>query len=133
MRATTAGASPSLSSSTARFRRLSNSAAVPLGLIPVFYTPASLGVSLKRSYAVGSFAVGKSPSSVAVRDLNNDQRLDLVTANVNTSDVSVLLGNGDGSFLPMQSIAVGARPQSVAVADINGDGQPDLVTANSGS
>jgi hypothetical protein len=47
--------------------------------------------------------------------------------------VSVLLGNGDGSFQPQQSFAVGSFPYSLAVADLNGDGKPDVVTANDSS
>ena len=48
-----------------------------------------------------------------------------------TTHVSVLLGNGDGTFRPpTQDFATDACPVSVAVADLNGDGKPDLVTAN---
>jgi hypothetical protein len=44
--------------------------------------------------------------------------------------VSVLLGNGNGTFHSAVNFGVGANPYSVAVADANGDGRPDLVTAN---
>jgi FG-GAP-like repeat len=56
-----------------------------------------------------------------------------VTANVIYNDVSVLLGNGDGTFQPQQRFAVGVQPFSVAVADLDEDGLLDLVTANAGS
>ncbi len=71
--------------------------------------------------------------SVAAADLNADGVPDLVTTNFNSHDVSVLLGNGDGTFGPQQTIPVGNRPHSVAVADLNADGVPDLVTTNSQS
>ena len=45
-----------------------------------------------------NFPAGDSPSSVAVADLDGDTVPDLVTANYVSGDVSVLLGNGDGSF-----------------------------------
>ena len=44
--------------------------------------------------------------------------------------MSVLLGNGDGSFQAAVSFAAGDAPISVAVADLDGDSVPDLVTAN---
>jgi hypothetical protein len=67
---------------------------------------------------------------VAVGDFNGDGIPDLVTANQFSGSVSVLLGNGDGSFRPHVDYAVGSPPFSVAVGDFNGDGIPDLVTAN---
>jgi hypothetical protein len=69
-----------------------------------------------------------------VADVNGDGRLDLVTANYASSGtVSVLLGNGNGTFQSATNFAVGSYPASVAVADVNGDGRPDLVVANHGS
>ena len=47
--------------------------------------------------------------------------------------MSVLLGNGNGTFQPQTTYATGIEPDSVAVADVNGDGKPDLVVANYGS
>ena len=70
---------------------------------------------------------------MAVADLNGDGKPDLVTANGSYNNVSVLLGNGNGTFQAAQSFAVGTSPVVVAVADLNGDGHPDLVTANSDS
>src|SRR5262249_36641965 len=82
-----------------------------------------------------TFAVGASPVSVAVADVNGDGIPDLVTANYGTyfnpgSTVSVLLGNGGGSFQTQQTLAAGPRPSSVVVAGVTGHGTPDLVPAN---
>src|SRR3989442_1019108 len=79
------------------------------------------------------FAAGRSPDSVAVGDFNGDGRLDLAVANFGSNDVSVLLGNGDGTFQAALSFAAGSGPSSVAVGDFNGDGNLDLAVANSGS
>jgi hypothetical protein len=74
------------------------------------------------------------PSDVAVGHLRGDQApLDLVTANLDfPGTVSVLLGNGDGTFQPAVQIPIGqeSRPRSVALADLNGDGHLDIVTTN---
>jgi hypothetical protein len=74
--------------------------------------------------------VGDAPWSVAVADLNADGKLDLVTANSESNDVSVLLGNGDGTFQAQRRFAAGDFPTFVAVADLNRDGFPDVMTAN---
>ncbi len=79
------------------------------------------------------FAAGDRPVSVAVADFDGDTVPDLVTANNLSNDVSVLLGNGDGSFQAGVSFAAGVHPVSVAVADLDGDSVPDLVTANTNS
>src|SRR3989442_3564762 len=76
------------------------------------------------------FAAGRSPDSVAVGDFNGDGKLDLAVANFDSSDVSVLLGNGHGSFQAALTFGAGRSPCFVAVGDFNGDGKLDLVVAN---
>src|SRR5262249_2645874 len=71
--------------------------------------------------------VGTNPVAVATADFNGDGIPDLVTANLNSQNVSVLLGNGDGSFRPAVNYgSLSIFPMSVAVGDFNGDGTPDL-------
>jgi hypothetical protein len=69
---------------------------------------------------------------VAVADVNGDGRPDLIVANGDDDTVSVLLGNGDGTFQNQKTFPVGYHPVLVAVADVNGDGRLDLITANAG-
>ncbi len=73
---------------------------------------------------------GTNPQSVAVADLDGDGNLDLVVACYGANAVGILLGNGDGTFLPIELYAAGAGPLSVIVADLNLDGIPDLVVTN---
>jgi hypothetical protein len=80
-----------------------------------------------------NFPAGSTPLSVSVGDFNGDGKLDLAVANYDhfgSGTVSVLLGNGDGSFGSARSFAAGTRPFSVAVGDFNGDGRPDLAVTN---
>jgi hypothetical protein len=77
-----------------------------------------------------------SAKAVAIGDLNGDGKPDLVTANGGTyNDVSVLLGNGDGTFAPRFDFFLGTAfaPLGIAVGDFNGDGKLDVVTANAGA
>jgi Flp pilus assembly secretin CpaC len=59
---------------------------------------------------------------------------DLVIANSSSNNVTVLLGNGDGTFREAAGspYSVGNTPSSVVVADFNGDGDPDFAVANQG-
>jgi Carboxylesterase family/FG-GAP-like repeat len=80
-----------------------------------------------------SVAVGGTPRSIAVADLNGDDQVDLAVADEKTCDVTILLGDGHGTFASTQTVHAGQLIRSVAVGDLNGDGIPDLVTANFGS
>ncbi len=75
-------------------------------------------------------AVGDFPRSVITVDFDGDGVVDLATANADSDDISVLLGNGDGTFAAQLRFAVGNSPQSVIAADFDGDGSIDLATAN---
>src|SRR5688572_17682948 len=77
-----------------------------------------------------AFNVGTEPAIIISADFNGDGKLDLATANRASNDVSVLLGNGLGSFSTATSFAVGTGPISINSADFNADGKMDMVTAN---
>src|SRR6516225_9992972 len=74
-----------------------------------------------------TFPVGGAASSVAIGDFNGDGKPDLVTANNGSYNLSVLLGNGHGTFQAAVNYAVGQPPVFVTVGDFNGDGKLDLV------
>ena len=84
-----------------------------------------------------NYAVDGGPESVAVGDFNNDGKLDIITANYigfgSGSTVSVLLGNGNGTFQPALNYGVpaGIPPSAnlLAVGDFNKDGKLDVAVA----
>jgi hypothetical protein len=87
--------------------------------------------------AAHTFAAGSYPSSLAVGDFNGDGIPDLAVADgnpgVTDGTVSVLFGNGDGTFQSPRNSDAGRFPVSIAVADLNDDGMLDVVVAEEGS
>jgi len=76
--------------------------------------------------------VGNSPGSVEIADFNNDQLPDLAVTSETDGNVTVLLGNGKGSFseAPGSPFATGNIPNDIAKGDFNKDGNIDLAFAN---
>jgi hypothetical protein len=107
--------------------------------------PGTVGVLLGNGDGTFQAAVtygsgGLGTFSVAAADVNGDGKPDLLVTNLcalpncTNGRVEVLLGFGDGTFLPAVGYSSGGYDaRFVAVADVNGDGKPDLVVANSSS
>ncbi len=91
--------------------------------------PASLGFIL-RSAPASPATVGQRPQNTVLGDFNNDGRLDLAVTNSSANTISVLLGNGDGSFQAPTTYAAGANPIAIASGDFNRDGKLDLAVGN---
>ena len=105
---------------------------------------ATIGLAALLSHAVSfaqavsfgpatNFAVGTSPFSVAIGDLNGDGNPDLAVANFHFflgNNVSILLGTGTGAFGAATNFPVGSQPISAAIEDFNADGKLDLAVAN---
>lgn len=88
------------------------------------------------------YSVGNNPRTVVVADVNGDGKPDIVTTdytfkavfpNYTFGSVSVLLGNGDGTFQADSVFGSPSQHLSVAVADLNADGKPDIVQTTQSS
>jgi hypothetical protein len=77
-----------------------------------------------------SIRVGEDPMDVKAADVNNDGKLDVISADSSGGTVSVALGDGRGGFQTARSYGAGKRVRTVSVADFNGDGRLDLVSGS---
>ncbi|HEX4001189.1 MAG TPA: FG-GAP-like repeat-containing protein [Candidatus Acidoferrales bacterium] len=77
-----------------------------------------------------SLPSGYEPAGLASADLNGDGHIDLVVADSGSNTISVLLGNGDGTFRQRTDYPTGSKPVCVAFGDFNGDGASDIAIAN---
>jgi hypothetical protein len=84
-------------------------------------------------YLFATYQVGKNPTSVTAADFNQDGNTDLITTNIASDTMSVLLGNGDGTFRDQVSVAAAKEPRALTLGDFNGDGLYDAAVACSGS
>jgi CSLREA domain-containing protein len=99
----------------------------------------------------GPITVGLNPAFVTTGDFNGDGNIDLAISNLDSQTVTILLGNGDGTFKEATAANLGTcegmcsplsvtqsiygtdyqlQFSSIAIGDFNGDGIPDLAMAN---
>jgi len=86
--------------------------------------------------APANYNAGSAPVFITAVALEDNGPLDLLVADASSgvnSTVSVLIGNGDGTFQRAVSYATGSRPEGIAVADFNGDGILDMATDDYGA
>jgi hypothetical protein len=84
-------------------------------------------------YLYATYPVGKNPTSVTTADFNQDGLTDLIVTNIGNDSLSILFGNGDGSFKEPRQLLVSVEPRALALQDYNGDGRTDIAVACAGS
>jgi Bacterial Ig-like domain (group 3)/FG-GAP-like repeat len=110
------------------------------------YNATSASLSVEFGKADGTFGsavsypiAGSSASAAVLSDINGDGKLDIVAVSAD-QQISVLLGNGDGTFQAAKSFSAPVLPgytantstpiASMITADVNGDGKKDVVCSN---
>ena len=73
------------------------------------------------------------PEGVAVADLNGDGLVDMIVCNNTINSVTMLLGDGTGSFPTRFDFPTAVNPFWVSAADLDGNGLTDLLVTNQSS
>jgi Bacterial Ig-like domain (group 3)/FG-GAP-like repeat len=101
--------------------------ASPVTLGTTTLTSANTIVGL--SAAATAAAAGPNSFALAVGDFNKDGFPDLVTANTGVAALSIVQGNGNGTFAAPSSVSLSTAPTSIVVGDLNADGFLDIAAA----
>lgn len=103
-----------------------------LGLLIVL--TGGVSPSLAQFEIRGSTSISTAPFAFAVGDFNRDGKLDLaVTSYIPNNGVTILLGNGDGTFRIGTTYSFGVQLFYIAAADLRSNGITDLIVSDDGS
>jgi hypothetical protein len=98
--------------------------------VSVLLNDGSGGFGAKTDYTLADPTEGAGGT---VGDFDADGNPDIAFVSATGTGVSVLLGNGDGTFDAKVDYPTGSEPIGLVAADLNGDGKLDLATINFGS
>lgn len=111
-----------------------------LDIVTSDYSGSSINVRLGRGNgtftSAQNFAAGAGAYGMALGDFNGDGKVDIAVSNYSeagTNALSILLGNGDGTFQEQQRYDAGTGGSGIAASDFNNDGVIDLAIANDSS
>ncbi|MDF2451447.1 MAG: Integrins alpha chain [Bacteroidota bacterium] len=105
-------------------------------LVLIFVTMAIIANSQNKTVCFGIIntpTTTGNPNGITSGDFNNDGKMDMVTCNSVSNNISVFLGTGTGTFTHNGNVLVGTNPYAVITADFNKDTILDLVVTNHNS
>ena len=91
-----------------------------------------LSSGMAQTFTSQKYDTGPFPAAVAIADFNGDGVPDLAVTDFQNNQLSILFGNGDGTFTPGDVYTTGTQPVQLVAADFNGDGIQDLAVLTSG-
>jgi hypothetical protein len=101
------------------------------GRVFTFKNTSTAGMVSFAAFPGSPYRVDATPVGLDLLDTNGDGIPDLVTANRTGQDVTVLLGNADGTFGEPNNVAITPSPtRAIVTGDLNGDGIPDIAVVN---
>jgi len=98
-------------------------------LAAVLSVPSAFAAQFHRPVL---YTVGEEPQQVVIADFNHDGVLDLLAPCTTTSQISILLGNGGGTFQQAVELSAAVNPSAAVAGDFNGDGNVDFAVAEYG-
>jgi len=114
-------------------RSSSQTRAVAVACIEALERRLCLSATVPAFQPPVQISTGGSPTAITTGAFNGDGNEDIAIANGAGNTVTVMLGNGDGTFGTPVSYAVGTDPTAIAADDVNNDGNDDIITADAAS
>jgi tetratricopeptide (TPR) repeat protein len=103
---------------------------INLAVLSTGFAQGAFPGSVPNIPQLNEFSVGDSPAALIAFDFNADGVVDLAAANSSDDTVSILLGNGNGTFAASTAFAAGDGPSGLAAGDFDADGFLDLAVVN---
>ena len=103
------------------------------GTISIFLGASDGTFGTPTTITIPSGSLPAAPSALALGDFNGDGNTDIAVADAANNSVSILLGNGDGTFAAPITYPAGNHPVALLAEDLNSDGILDLAIVNQGN
>ena len=99
-------------------------------LVNLLVLAVAVRLSAQSFLAPLNVPVGNAPAGIVSGDFNRDGKPDIIVSNSGSSNISVFLGIGNGSFRSRRDFVAGSQPQALASGDFNADGKLDVAVVD---